>query len=127
MTVLQGEDFHLPVEVDIHRPCEVKIALVIERMQAGYGWETIVLSKELGQVGTEPGRYHIELRVLRLPPEPGEYQVSVQLAASDPDLPGRRIGLDSYGWLSGNGITLQVAGDEGVQYRLPTSWEVEAG
>lgn len=126
MRARQGGDMRVAADVDIRQDCKVLIALVIERMQAGYGWETILMSKSAQTVGTRPGRYRVEMEVPRIPVEPGTYQISIQLGMPDPESPGRYIALDSIGWLSGNGITLEVEGPADGGQLLAAHWTVEA-
>jgi hypothetical protein len=93
-------------------------------MQAGFGWETIVMSRRHQLVGTEPGRYLTHFHVSDLPLEPGSYQLSLQLGMPDPEVAGRFIGLDNYGWLSGNGIEVQVVGKTERLLTMPSQWSV---
>lgn len=122
ITARQGEDFVLSAEVQIYQPCDVRFGFVIERMQAGFGWETVLMTKAVVPVGLEPGRHLVEARVPRLPIESGTYQVSLQLTSPVPETPGQNISLDSVGWLSGNGIAIEVLGERGTQ--LLTTWKV---
>jgi lipopolysaccharide transport system ATP-binding protein len=123
MTARQGEDFTLATEVEIFQPCDVRFGFIIERMQAGFGWETVVMTKAMIPVGQRPGRHPVKVKVPRLPIEPRTYQISLQLTAPDPEMPTQNITADSVGWLSGNGITLEVTGDATAQL-LDTTWTV---
>ena len=66
----------------------------------------------------------IDMVVPRLPIEPGAYQLSIQLMTPDPEASGQRILLDTYGWLNGNGVTLEVEGEAAGGLSLPTEWSV---
>jgi lipopolysaccharide transport system ATP-binding protein len=125
ITARQGEDLTLSAEVEIFESCDVRFGFVIERMQAGFGWETVLMTKAVVPVGLKPGRHLVEVQVPRLPIEPRTYQVSLQLTALDLEAPGQNIRLDSVGWLSGNGIALEVLGERNTQL-LDTTWEVSA-
>jgi lipopolysaccharide transport system ATP-binding protein len=125
ITAHQGEDFALTAQIEIYRPCDVRLGFAIEYMQPGSGWETVLMTKATVPVGQAPGRHLVEARVPRLPVEAGTYQVSLQLGSPDPDISGQNILLDSVGWLSGNGITLEVLGDRRSQL-LETTWKVAA-
>jgi lipopolysaccharide transport system ATP-binding protein len=125
ITAHQGEDLALSAQIEIYRPCDVRLGFVIEYMQPGSGWETVLMTKASVPVGRTPGRHLVEARVPRLPVEAGTYQVSLQLGSPDPDISGQNILLDSVGWLSGNGITLEVLGDRHSQL-LETTWKVAA-
>jgi lipopolysaccharide transport system ATP-binding protein len=125
ITARQGEDFVISTEVEIYQPCDVRFGFVIERMQPGFGWETVVMTKSVVPVGLRPGRHLVEARVPRLPIEPRTYQVSLQLTSPDPGTAGQFIRLDSVGWLSGNGILLEVSGERNTQL-LNAVWKVAA-
>jgi lipopolysaccharide transport system ATP-binding protein len=125
ITAHQGEDLVLSAEVEIYQSCDVRFGFVIERMQVGFGWETVLMTKAVVPVGSKLGRQLIEVRVPRLPIEPRTYQVSLQLTSPDPEASGQNIRLDSVGWLSGNGIALEVFGERCTQL-LNTTWKVTA-
>jgi lipopolysaccharide transport system ATP-binding protein len=126
LTARQGEDFLLSLEVVIDRPADVNVVSVIERLQPSYGWETVLMSREIAPVGRQPGRYAVDILTPRLPLDLGAYQLSVHLVMPDPELRGRRINLGGYGWLDGNGITLDVEGEPERGLMLPARWEVES-
>lgn len=122
-----GEDFLFRAEAEILKPAQVGAAVVIERLQPGYGWETALMSRQLEQVGNRPGRFILDVAIPRLPLEPGSYQISLHLVMPHPDVPGRRMALDGYSWLNGNGLRLEVEGgarQEGLS--LPATWTVAA-
>jgi lipopolysaccharide transport system ATP-binding protein len=120
----QGEDLEIRVEVNVLVEGEARIALVIERMETGYGWETSLMSRHPVTVGSRPGRYQVGMVVPKLPIEPGSYQLSIQLMTPDAEARGQFILLDSYGWLNGNGVTLEVEGDLPEGLCLPTTWSL---
>lgn len=121
-----GDEFLITARADILQDIDVGCVCVIERLQPGYGWETMLMSRQVSPVGSRRGRYAIDIRVPALPLEPGAYQISLHLVMPDPDVPGRRIALDGWSWLNGNGIPLEVAGDPGTGLTLPMAWHVEA-
>jgi lipopolysaccharide transport system ATP-binding protein len=125
ITARQGEELILSAEVEIYQSCDVRFGFVIERMEAGFGWETILMTRAVVPVSRTPGRHLVEVRLPNLPIEPRSYQISLQLTAPDPEVPGHNIALDSIGWLSGNGIALEVLGDRDSQL-LDTTWKVAA-
>ena len=126
ITARQGEDFLLSVEAVIDKATDVGVVFVIERLQPAYGWEIALISREVAPVGNQPGRYAVEICTPRLPLDPGSYQISVHLVMPDPKLRGRRVNLGGYGWLDGNGITLEVEGEPEQGLMLPVRWEVES-
>lgn len=121
-----GADFVLRAEVGIDQPAEVGAVFVIERLQPGYGWETSLMSRKVTPVGTAPGRYGVEISIEALPLDPGLYQMSLHLVMPDPAQPSRRIVLDGFGWLDGNGMQLEVTGAPGGGLRLPVQGRVAA-
>lgn len=127
LTANASEDLVIRAEVEILRPAEVGAVVVIERLQPGFGWETELMSRDVTPVGTEPGRYKVDIAIPRLPMERGSYQVSISLVMPDPVAPRRRVALDSFSWLNGNGLRLEVedpTGREGLA--LPVRWTVAA-
>jgi lipopolysaccharide transport system ATP-binding protein len=126
MVARPGEDLKVCVDVNILAPVEARIALVIERMETGHGWETSLMSRRAVTVGSKPGRYRVDMVVPRLPIEPGSYQLSIQLMTPDPEAQGTVVPLDSYGWLSGNGVALEVEGSASAGLTLPSAWSISA-
>jgi lipopolysaccharide transport system ATP-binding protein len=125
LTARPGEDFLVSLKVAIEKPAHVGVVFVIERLQPGYGWEIALMSRKAAPVGRTPGCYAVDILTPRLPLDPGVYQLSVHLVMPAPELLGRRINLGGYGWLDGNGITLEVEGEEGHGLTLPARWKVE--
>lgn len=122
---IPGEDLRLTVRAEILRPETVGCVFVIERLQPGYGWETALMSRTMTPIGSRPGRYEVEILVPALPLDPGSYQISLHLVMPDPEVPGRRIPLDGWSWLNGNGLQLDVTGDPGRGLTLPMRWTLE--
>ncbi|MBR1156124.1 ABC transporter ATP-binding protein [Bradyrhizobium sp. JYMT SZCCT0428] len=121
-----GRDLVIGARAEILKPVEVGAVFVIERLQPGYGWEIALMSRSVSPVGREPGIYHVNIAVPRLPLDPGTYQASLHLVMPDGELPTRRVLLDGFGWLDGNGITLNVLGDPDGGLMLPARWSVSA-
>jgi lipopolysaccharide transport system ATP-binding protein len=120
-----GKDFLLTAEVEVLTPASVGCVVAIERLQPGFGWETALMSRSIAVVGATPGSYLLEVSVPALPLEPGNYQLSLHLVMSDPRDSRRRLCLDGYGWLDGNGLALDVVVTKNSGLTLPTRWSVE--
>ena len=120
-----GEDFVLTAEVEIETRADVGAVLVIERLQPGYGWETALMSRGVTAIGKKPGRYALDITVPDLPLEPGSYQISLHLVMPDPESPTKRLALDGFGWLDGNGLAIEVMGEPGQGLSLTTNWAVK--
>ncbi len=123
--IVPGDDFLLKGKVEITSCSDVGVVMVLERLQPGFGWETALMSRGVTPVGTQPGRYEVEVVIPKLPVEPGQYQISLHLVMPDPEIASRRIALDGYSWLNGNGLPLEVTGEPGQGLSLVTSWNVE--
>lgn len=121
-----GEDLDITADVVIETAAQVGCVFVIERLQPGFGWETALMSRGVTSVGSEPGEYRVAIKVPGLPLEPGSYQISLHLVMPDPDVPGRRIILDGWSWLNGDGLALDIAGDTVPGAALPLRWCVGA-
>ena len=126
MVIEAGRDLVFPATVEILQAADIGAVIVVERLQPGYGWETALMSRGVTPVGTAPGRYNIDISVPRCPLDPGTYQISLHLVMPGPEFPARRVLLDGYGWLDGNGITLEVTGDPNRGLTLPSRWSVTA-
>ena len=121
-----GDDLALSIPVDVFEDREIRAAFVVERMQPGFGWENVMMTRYPTIVAAKAGRHRIDIAVQQLPLEPGTYQLSVQLVTPDPERPGLFILVDSIGWLSNNGITLDIAGEDARGIALPVRWSVAA-
>lgn len=121
-----GEDLDIAVDISIETAAQVGCVFVIERLQPGFGWETALMSRNVTAVGSRPGEYRIAIKVPCLPLEPGSYQISLHLVMPDPEMPGRRIALDGWSWLNGDGLSLDIVGDVTPGAALPLRWCVGA-
>jgi lipopolysaccharide transport system ATP-binding protein len=121
---VSGQDLLIDAEAELLIAAEVSAVFVIERLQPGYGWETVLMSRAPAAIGQKPGRYKVQIRVPHLPLDAGSYQINLHLVMPDPDLPGRRIALDGRSWLNGDGLALDVAGPANQGLALPASWTV---
>ncbi len=121
-----GEDLSVHMSVRIERPANVSALAVIERLQPGYGWETMLMSPEPVLIGQEPGDYDVAITFPGLPLEPGDYQINVHLVMPDAQDASRRAVLDGFGWLSGNGLPLKAIAGRGPDgYALPVCWKLQ--
>ncbi len=123
---LSGQNLTIAAIATVEVPAQVGCVFVIERLQPGFGWETALMSRGVTPVGTAEGQYKIEINILDLPLDPGQYQISLHLVMPDPEIAGRRIALDGWSWLNGNGLALEVAGDASRGLTLPMRWKVES-
>lgn len=120
-----GSSLHLTAEVEIETSADVGIVFVIERLQPGYGWETMLMSRAVTQVGSTAGLFDVAIEVPNLPLSPGSYQISLHLVMPDPSFPNQRIMLDGFSWLNGTGLDLNVPGNQDQGLTLPSTWEVK--
>lgn len=120
-----GVDLELEFMAEIEEPVQASLAISIEMLEVGIGWEILILS-DWCLVGSTPGRYGVVIRIPRLPIRPGRYALNVFLrdVASDGGSSGG--GLDMRSWTVGNGLVLQVDGDAaGTPIILPGTIEIE--
>jgi lipopolysaccharide transport system ATP-binding protein len=123
---LSGQNLAIVATATIETPAQVGCVFVVERLQPGFGWETALMSRGVTPVGTAEGQYKIEIALRDLPLDPGLYQVGLHLVMPDPEIEGRRIPLDGWSWLNGNGLALEVTGDATGGLTLPMRWKVES-
>jgi len=107
-----GDTLRIVFVVEIWQSVAVEAAVSIEALQLGVGWEPIILT-EFCAVASMPGRYSAELIVDQLPIAPGDYLLSLFLAAPPDPGTGARDVLDACGWTYGNGVTLRIDGAAG--------------
>jgi lipopolysaccharide transport system ATP-binding protein len=118
-----GEDWRLPVDVQIHRAGNVEFAFSIEMLRLGLGWEILMLSS-FEPVATQPGKYRITLDVGRLPLAPGRYSLNLFLRAHA-GAASEAVTCDVRSWTVGNALTLDVSGIPGdTVARLPLTWKI---
>jgi lipopolysaccharide transport system ATP-binding protein len=123
---ISGQHLTIETTATIETPAQVGCVFVIERLQPGFGWETALMSRVVTPVGTQEGRYKIEINLPELPLDPGQYQISLHLLMPDPEIAGQRLPLDGWSWLNGNGLALEVTGDITGGLILPMRWKVES-
>jgi lipopolysaccharide transport system ATP-binding protein len=126
ISVLPGRNLAIQVTAIVETSAQVGCVFAIERLQAGFGWETALMSRGVTPVGSAIGQYKIEINVPDLPLDPGRYQISLHLVMPDPEVAGRRVPLDGWSWLNGNGLALEVTGDDTGGLTLPMRWKVES-
>jgi lipopolysaccharide transport system ATP-binding protein len=124
INAVQGDDLTLRVGFRSNTAINVGCTCAIERLQPGYGWETALMTRGPALVAPGAGDYEITLRVPKLPLAPGKYQISLHLTTPNPDAPGRLRLLDGRTWLNGDGIALDVSGDQAGLLKLPLQWRV---
>ncbi|MDP4289135.1 MAG: ATP-binding cassette domain-containing protein [Bacteroidota bacterium] len=120
------QDLSVTCTAEIHVDTEVGVTFAIERLQPGFGWETMLMSRSVTPVGEKAGTYEVIVEVPALPLEPGAYQIAVHLVSADPDAPGQFNLLDGFGWLDGNGISLEIDGVPEQSMAIPAQWALES-
>lgn len=109
----------LAFDVVLHDEVEAELALSIEYLMLGVGWEIIALS-DYHAVGKQAGRYRIHITLPELALRAGEYVVNLFLARS---VDGTREALHGFSWTYGNGIPLRVEGVAGDDIApFPIHW-----
>jgi lipopolysaccharide transport system ATP-binding protein len=121
-TGVAGQACRIAFEVEASESVATEVALSIEALQLGVGWEPVILT-DFQPVGTGVGRFHVEVRIPELPLAPGDYSVNLFLSAA-PGAQGERESLDTRGWTYGNGLTLRVTGEPAAGLTLlALRWE----
>jgi lipopolysaccharide transport system ATP-binding protein len=117
-----GRDLELRFTVQLLGRVASEVAVSIEALQLGVGWEPVVLT-EFEPVAREPGRYEVCISVPTLPLAPGEYSVNVFLSTPVDPATGSRKVLDCRSWTYGNGLTLRVDGPANAGVApMPLRW-----
>jgi lipopolysaccharide transport system ATP-binding protein len=127
ITAFQGQDFTLRVRARILQRAMVGVVAVIEHLQPGFGWETMLMSRRPQWIGSHPGEYDIEIAIPGLPLECGSYHLNVHLVMPHPTIGSRRVILDGFSWLNGDGLLLEVDSEsQSTGFALPATWQVIA-
>lgn len=121
-----GGEIEFPIVVS--QAAFVALGCSIERLRPGLSWEILQLQNNVLLAET-PGRYSVKLAFADFPIAPGTYSLNLSLTAYKPE--GREgeqtVGLDARGWTFGNGLTLEVPGDEHPAIIRPNlTWDLRA-
>jgi lipopolysaccharide transport system ATP-binding protein len=121
-----GQDCTILIDVQIDAKIEVQVALSLEALQLGVGWEPVLLT-EYADVGAGPGRFTLAVHFPALPLAPGDYSLALFLATSPRGEGMQREILDARSWTYGNGLTFTVSGapTPGVA-PFPVIWQEDA-
>ncbi len=93
--------------VQIKELLQVKIAISIEVLRVGSGWEIVTLT-EPTEVGKSAGMYQVDFKIKDTPFAPGEYSLNFFLSYTTPE--GKMMACDVRSWTYGNGCKLIVEG-----------------
>jgi lipopolysaccharide transport system ATP-binding protein len=114
-----GEDTNILFWVEIFEPAPVDIAISIEMLRIGIGWEIVLLADRL-PVSEQPGQYAVNISIPNFPLAPGSYSLNVFLTRRKFSLQDATVGFDCRTWTLGNGYDLQVEGEASrTSVRLP--------
>lgn len=109
--VTGGEDACIVLPVEILEPGPVDLAVSIEILRIGLGWEIVLLAGDM-RVGEAPGCFEVSVNIPALPLAPGKYSLNVFLSpAREPSSNAPKVGLDVRSWTCGNGLDLFVEGE----------------
>ncbi|MBA3771236.1 MAG: ABC transporter ATP-binding protein [Ramlibacter sp.] len=121
-----GEDCTIALLIEAQEDVSMQIAVSIETLQLGIGWEPIVLT-EFQEVGRSRGRYKVGVQVPSLPLSPGEYSLSVFLSTAPDADGGPREILDARAWTYGTGWVFKVEGQHANGIApFPVAWSEES-
>ena len=95
--------------IDLFEPVSVDVAVSIEMMRVGIGWEIVLLSGSM-QVAEQRGRYCATVSIADLPLSPGEYSLNAFLTRRKSGAQEAAVILDSRSWTTGNGYRIKVEG-----------------
>lgn len=107
------------VEVETDEGAE--IAVSIDAMEPGIGWESVVLTEFL-PVPRQRGRHYVTLMLPYVPLRPGQYALGIFLT-TQADTVGVRTSFDARTWTYGNGVPLFVEGPARTDLApFPITW-----
>lgn len=102
--VRSKDNVEIMIPIEILDDVAVEIAISIETLRIGIGWEIIILSDNL-PVGDVKGNYAVIINIPNLPLTPGCYSLNLFLSQKT-----SKLGIDCRSWTYGNGLKLIVEG-----------------
>lgn len=121
----QGDPFCVKVkgEVLVDRPIFFTVA--VERLQPGFGWETLMMTRKPVALTGRKGVYDISVNWDHIALASGEYRIALGLVVPDESTPGRYVACDAKTWLNGDKVAFQIAG-EATEFALPAQWSLNS-
>lgn len=114
-----GRDTNIELLVDILEPAVVDLAISVEMLRIGIGWEIMLLADRI-PVADQPGRYAVNVSIPNLPLVSGDYSLNVFLSRRKLTPQDATVSFDMRSWTTGNGYLLKVEGEAmGASARLP--------
>lgn len=104
-----GKDCHLAFDILLKQPVPLAVNYSIERFRGGHGWEIILLNDEYVAMPCRKGINPVSIHIPNLPLAAGDYYFNLFLKSLNPAVDNLK--LDSRSWTYGNGIPLQVQGE----------------
>lgn len=104
-----GRDASIQLCVDILEPALVDVAVSIEMLRIGIGWEIVLLADSI-PVAEQPGKYAVNVSIPDLPLVSGDYSLNVFLSRRKLTPQDATVGFDMRSWTTGNGYRLQIEG-----------------
>ena len=104
-----GAPLRLEFEVRLDADIAAQVAVSIEFLVLGVGWEIVLLS-EFTPVAQRAGNYRARIDAPHTPLRPGNYMVSLFLSGAPDPATGVRENLHGFSWTYGNGLNLVVTG-----------------
>jgi lipopolysaccharide transport system ATP-binding protein len=95
--------------VEIKEERQVSIAMSIEVLRVGVGWEIVTITDRI-EVGRATGKYIFQFIMENTPLAPGEYSLNLFLTCQDSE--GEIMACDVRSWTYGNGYTLIIEGKQ---------------
>ncbi|MGB4101383.1 MAG: ABC transporter ATP-binding protein [Alphaproteobacteria bacterium] len=123
---VSGAPLRLEFDVVLTADIAAAVAVSIEYLMLGMGWEIVVLSEYL-PVAQQAGTYRVCLEMPHAPLRPGDYMVSLFLCGAPDPTTGARESLHGFSWTYGNGLKLVVTGTPRDDLApFPVVWRQEA-
>ena len=107
--VHSGQDANILIWVDILEPAPVDLAISIETLRIGIGWEIVLLVNDIA-LAEQPGKYAVNVSISDLPLASGEYSLNLFLSRRKFAPQDATVIYDIRSWTIGNGYSLQVKG-----------------
>lgn len=105
-----GRDATIQFELNLKKDVSLAVSYSIELFRVGQGWELILLHENFIPISCQLGKNTVNLKIKQLPLVAGTYYLNIFVKSLDESIDS--LQLDSRSWTYGNGVMLQVIGEE---------------
>lgn len=121
-TLVSGQDCEIVFDVLLKKEVNLSVNYTVDLFRPGCGWDLILLNEIFVPVVCDLGRNPIKIVIKKLPLPAGRYYLNLFLRSLDVEVDSQK--LDFRSWTYGDGIPLNVQGEDRVSATV-LPWSVE--